>query len=200
VWLFVPRVKPGKSPKLTPNWTGPFEVVRRALNDKVYYLKNEFGEELRTAVSLSRLKAFHEREDKPQGGVDFMIRNDITNRLLSDNAVSRVIRQDENYFDVDVEPEIEISDDDVLSQVTELGVQPDVVFEKPHVVKPMSVPLNTETKKLFGIGHEGVLSDDGKSIILKTRVAYEGKRLRTPTDRYIALVSTSYREIEDDFI
>jgi len=177
VWLYVPRVKPGKVHKLTPYWTGPFTVIRKARNDKVYYLRNGFGEELKNAVSLSRLKPFHDRDTLPKDGVSFAIRDDVTKNLLHDGAVARVIRQTERSFQADSEQELEKSD--VTSDpigTPKANFQPELVFEGPKVVEEVRLPLNNETRKM--IGHEAYLSDDEQSVILKSRVAVQGKRTR----------------------
>lgn len=196
VWLYVPRVKPGKVRKLTPFWTGPFTVVRRALNDKVYYLKNEFNEELKTAVSLSRLKSFHKREEIPTSKVNEAVRVDVNNALLNDHAVSRVIREQDRNFNADKEPELGNEDEiDSIHDINDKGVVPELIFEKPKVITPkehLRVPLKNFPSNLMG-DHVFV---DGDEVVFKTRYTYEGKRFRKYDDRIASILF----EFEDEFI
>jgi len=59
VWLFNPRRKLGRAPKLQSNWEGPYEIVRK-INDVVYCIRKS-GRHKNKIVHLDRLATFHER-------------------------------------------------------------------------------------------------------------------------------------------
>ena len=165
VMLYVPRVKPGKVHKLTPFWQGPYTVVKRGVNDKVYYLKNEFGESLSTPVALTRLKPWHSREEldslnrlgsKPSA----LLRDDVSSTLRLDDIIARPAGKD-----VVVVEEDDDSDDNDLDVSDEL-LSPDISLPfKSGVAQPLPTPpvassLNAATRRM--LGHEAYLSDDNK--------------------------------------
>ncbi len=185
VWLYVPRAKPGKVHKLTPYWNGPYTVVRRARNDKVYYLKNQFDEELRTAVSLSRLKPYHDRQREMNNKPSFALRDDVSIALNEDNAVTRVTKT-HRKSQKNEEPELE-KEDLTKDQEIDSPIQPELIFENSsevekstpkakETVEIVKLPLNRESRRY--VGHGGELSSDGKFVILKSRIAVTGKRTR----------------------
>jgi len=153
VMLYVPRVKPGKVHKLTPFWQGPFTVVKRAVNDKVYYLKNEFGEQLSTPVALTRLKPWHSREEldslnrlgtKPSA----LLRDDVSSTLRLDDIIVRPAGKDVVAADADVE-----SDDGDLDVSDEL-ISPDISLPfksggtRPLATPPATLSLSGGTRSL----------------------------------------------------
>lgn len=57
VWLYNPRRRKGVSPKLSPNWEGPYKVIKR-INDVVYRIQQGPRSKMKV-VHLERLKPYH---------------------------------------------------------------------------------------------------------------------------------------------
>jgi transposase InsO family protein len=65
VGLWTPQLSSNnRSAKLKHSWNGPFTVVAVSDNGKVYYLKDEFGEELKYPVSILRLRKWFDRTEE----------------------------------------------------------------------------------------------------------------------------------------
>ena len=58
VWVYNARKDTRKGGKLSWNWKGPFEIVEQTKRG-TYSLKNNFGHQLKQAVSSNRLKLYH---------------------------------------------------------------------------------------------------------------------------------------------
>jgi len=220
VLLYVPQAKRGKAHKLSPHWHGPYLISRKTRNEKVYYLKNEFGEEMKFPVSVTRLKLYHDRMDLKDRPAIGTLRDDMS-RVLADEIErwSQPVARDDGSLDemaplppgdADYAPEAsnptlrphrrargyspapEDLDDSDLDQFLDFTAvnSPEALFGTGKVVSdknkaaalapaeevPTTVqqPLNAANRRM--LGHEAYLSDDGQSIILKTRVAVDGKR------------------------
>lgn len=198
VMLYVPRVKPGKVHKLTPYWTGPFKVLKRGLNDKVYYLENEFGEKVTSPVSLSRLKPFHNRKEldalnREEETPANAIREDISEALIQDGAVARAIKVTE---ELDVAHEFTVMDREGRDlDGSHDFVNPSVIFGKAMTAmetkkSPKSstssprpnVFVQTKDRKSRDFkGDEYLVTDQG--VFLKSRIAAEGPRWRKPSSK-----------------
>lgn len=50
-----------ETPKLAGKWIGPYQISRVGRNPKVYYVKDELGEERKYPVSVSHIKPFKTR-------------------------------------------------------------------------------------------------------------------------------------------
>jgi len=61
VWLYNPRRKEGKTPKLQRDWEGPYVVVRK-LSDVVYCIRRS-NRHKNKIVHSDRLASFYEREE-----------------------------------------------------------------------------------------------------------------------------------------
>ncbi len=198
VMLYVPRVKPGKVHKLTPYWTGPFRVLRKGVNDKVYYLENEFGEQVTNPISLSRLKPFHNREElrklnakevKPA----FAIRDDLSDALVLDGAVAQTIRTAENLSNEAtiptriVEEGIEDADENDLISPANIFGKPKKISEskkEESQVRPPDLVVSTTPLDNRHFKSDVYYVKDGKTY-LKSRVAREGKRIHHLNKKYI---------------
>ena len=71
VWLFVPSVRRGQSPKLAAFWQGPYEVLEKSNDGLNYKLLDRTaaagfrGRKLEQTVHVNRLKPFITRATKP---------------------------------------------------------------------------------------------------------------------------------------
>ena len=67
VWLYLPRVRPGMSRKLTSKWLGPFTVVSKVtpVLRKIRSVGNWNDTELESVVSIDRLKNYHSPDFQP---------------------------------------------------------------------------------------------------------------------------------------
>ena len=63
VWLFNPKRRRGRSPKLQSNWEGPYTVKKR-INDVVYRIQQE-GQRKFKVVHLDRLAKYKFRDALP---------------------------------------------------------------------------------------------------------------------------------------
>jgi hypothetical protein len=104
------------SNKLKFDLKGPFTVVRRNRNNKAYYLKDEFDEELIHPVSIDRLRKWTERD------VDMMIMNEKDEKVL----ISPVINEGENYEGplLQINPDDNYCPDNPIDDVRPQEVQP----------------------------------------------------------------------------
>ena len=65
VWLYNPLRKKGKSPKLSPSWEGPYQVIKK-INDVVYRIQRSPRAKMKV-VHLNRLAHFNEEAIDPSG-------------------------------------------------------------------------------------------------------------------------------------
>jgi hypothetical protein len=193
VLLYIPYVKEGEQFKLTPHWTGPFRVVRRALNDKVYYLVNSKGEPLDSPVSIHRLKIYHDR-----GQMEILNRQAVTPRvaglfsaglsrdLISSGAVRNQLEENginaETMLeaDADLMPKDNLDDEvdpsdligPLAGQITSVRDVQDLLETEERILR---LPNTLSNRKLFST--DQYIIEDGQ-IVVKSRVAMLGKRTR----------------------
>ena len=189
VMLYIPHVKPGAAVKLTPHWSGPYKVTRRALNDKVYYLANENDEPLDHPVSITRLKPFYSREQMGSLNLEFtsppgLIRGDVSAQLLQSAAIQSQLRR--NGHDPEVINggyEKLISEDNSEVDPTS-GVDDPLPLPDSHrapdfdeslaTVRLLEVPDTPANRSIYHSQYSSV--KDGM-LIIKRRVAVDGKRI-----------------------
>jgi len=193
VLLYIPNVKQGESLKLTPHWTGPFKVTRRALNDKVYYLANENDEPIDHPVSINRLKPYYSRENmlrlnsestRPPG----LIRGDVSATLLQSTAIQSQMQRNgqdpgamaESYVNLN----LELEDNSALGDTSEASDPlplPDYSLKAKHVEdthvteKELEVPDTPANRRLYQDQYSAVRNGN---LIIKRRVAVVGERTR----------------------
>jgi len=198
VLLYIPQVKPGKVYKLTPHWIGPFIVHRRALNDKVYYLRNVFDEPLDHPVSINRLKPFHERGNGPDlsgSSPPGLVRSDVSGVLADSSAVKRVMEENgadseevvDGYRQLFSEGLIKDNSDAVSTRRESADpflTNVDYVGKVLKDSSPPSVLLevsDTPANRRFYHDQYDVVGDH---LVIKKRVAVVGKRRVKPSKRH----------------
>jgi len=154
VMLFVPHFHPDLNKKLTPMWRGPFEIIRKGRNNKVYYISDSFGEELKVPVSISRLKPWFGREETETSQLS--LKKDDTQSLskLIDEEVNE--KEQESFSDSEdgTFPSIEWIDPDQNYSPPLTNLRLTEKARASEKVLPTSVPesskkLSTPKRKLI---------------------------------------------------
>ena len=64
VWLFTPATTPGLSPKLSHNWHGPFEILKK-LSEITYKLQDPNNDAKTQMTHVNRMKHYIDPSDRP---------------------------------------------------------------------------------------------------------------------------------------
>jgi len=188
VKMEIPKVKPGASRKLKFIWSGPWEISRQGRNPKVYYLKDEYGVELTSPISVARLLPWNSPEDFPILEDEF-----IKQPLVIVNSTGDLVdygssnSEDETDTYVDNILEDENFQPDELKGVPPVGSNPAIKYKedrpledpkkvKPGVLSKISLPDTLANRLLLG---HGAKRDQSTGIIyLEQRLVPQGEKRR----------------------
>ena len=109
VRLWTPQKSNKKTAKLIPAWSGPYKVLQTSKDGKVYYLEDQFGDQLKYPVSVLRLAEWRDREAEL---IEANMSKSKYQKLPKDNIVSQAdgVDEDSDHDDSDNGLDMEFDD------------------------------------------------------------------------------------------